>query len=345
MQCSVDNEYDGQIGVRVSAIFVILVGGSFGALLPIVATHSLSPIRLPDFVFFIAKYFGSGVIVATSLIHLLQPANEALTNECLGEGWQEYPYAFGICLLVIFLTFLAELVSLRYLKRMGMEHTHGPSGLTDHTLAELEGTKGPRDSGDCADNNMGTVHTHQHTHDHSSSEYSDDLENCKPATVAADLGGILILEFGIIFHSIFVGLTLAVAGEEFKMLYIVLVFHQLFEGLGLGTRLATAPWPSHKRWLPWVLAGAFGLTTPIAIAIGLGVRNAYAPGSSTALISNGIFDSISAGILLYTGLVELMANEFLHSHDFERASFSRVLSAFVVMCFGAGLMALLGRWA
>ncbi|KAJ5480488.1 Zinc-regulated transporter 1 [Penicillium desertorum] len=32
-------------------------------------------------------------------------------------------------------------------------------------------------------------------------------------------------EFGIVFHSIFIGLTLTVSSEEFTTLYIVIVFH------------------------------------------------------------------------------------------------------------------------
>lgn len=37
--------------------------------------------------------------------------------------------------------------------------------------------------------------------------------------------GVTILEIGVIFQSIFVGLSLAVAGDEFKTLFIVLIFH------------------------------------------------------------------------------------------------------------------------
>jgi zinc transporter 1/2/3 len=156
---------------------------------------------------------------------------------------------------------------------------------------------------------------------------------------------LFILEFGVIFHSIFIGLTLSVAGDEFNILYIVLVFHQTFEGLGLGSRLATAQWPKAKWWMPWVLGMAYGLTTPIAIAAGLGVRESYAPGSNRTLIVNGIFDSISAGILLYTGLVELMAHEFMFNQQMRRSSMAMLLAAFGCMCLGAGLMALLGKWA
>ena len=125
---------------------------------------------------------------------------------------------------------------------------------------------------------------------------------------AAQLTGIFILEFGVIFHSVFIGLTLAVSGSEFIVLYIVLVFHQSFEGLALGSRLASIEWPSTKRWTPYLLGAGYAISTPISIAIGLGVRTTFAPGSRDFLLVNGIFDSLSAGILIYTGLVELMVS-------------------------------------
>ena len=162
---------------------------------------------------------------------------------------------------------------------------------------------------------------------------------------AAQMTAIFILEFGVIFHSIFIGLTLAVAGDDFIVLYIVLVFHQTFEGLGLGSRLATSQWPKSKRWLPWVLGAAYGFTTPLAIAIGLGVRTTFTPGSQRTTIVNGVFDSISAGILIYTGLVELMAHEFMFNPEMRKSSIKMMLFAFLCMCVGAGLMALLGKWA
>jgi zinc transporter 1/2/3 len=162
---------------------------------------------------------------------------------------------------------------------------------------------------------------------------------------AAQMTAIFILEFGVIFHSIFIGLTLAVAGDNFNILYIVLVFHQTFEGLGLGSRLATTKWPRRKAWLPWVLGAAYGITTPVAIAIGLGVSSTFAPDSQKTLIVNGVFDSISAGILIYTGLVELMAHEFMFNPTMRKSSIKMMLFAFFCMCVGAGLMALLGKWA
>lgn len=345
VQCDSGNGYNGSLGLRISSIFVILVAGCFGSLFPIISSRSSASIKMPPTLFFIAKYFGSGVIVATSLIHLLQPANEALTDPCLGEAWQVYPYAFGIALFSLFSTFLVEILSRRYLSKRGITHSHGPSGLGGGEI-------------DLTASSVGHIHTHSDNRNNTAIEElpnnlkddgSKDYANSESSfssrdTLAMQLGSIFVLEFGILFHSVFVGLALAVS-ENIQTLYIVLVFHQMFEGFGLGTRIAVAPWPTGKKWMPWALGIAFGLTTPIAIAIGLGVRTTYPPGSHRALITNGIFDSISAGILLYSGLVELMGNEFLHSEEFESASTKRVLAAYFIMCCGAGFMALLGRWA
>jgi len=49
--------------------------------------------------------------------------------------------------------------------------------------------------------------------------------------------------------------------------------------------------------------------------------------------------------LIYTGLVELMAREFVLSGDMQRAPFGRVVGAVMTMVMGAFLMALLGYWA
>lgn len=94
-----------------------------------------------------------------------------------------------------------------------------------------------------------------------------------------------------------------------------------------------------------MLGSAYGVTTPIAIAVGLGISQSFEPNDAQTLIVNGVFDSISAGILLYTGLVELMAHEFMFNSEMRESSMTKLLSAFGCMCLGAGLMALLGKWA
>lgn len=348
--CDTGNDYDGRLGLRIASIFVIWFGATFGAVFPTFA-HKNQSLGIPEWTFFIAKYFGSGVIIATAFIHLLSPAEDALRSPCLTGAITDYDWVSGIVLMVVFVMFFVELMVMRYSNFGDMGdghehsgHVHDHSSSTDHVGSESVMSfpqKTERQSSKV---------THQPGQDHlgHAREHTDIEDATQPFSkedYSAQLTAVFILEFGIIFHSVFIGLTLAVSGAEFTTLFIVLVFHQTFEGLGLGTRLAVTPWPKSKRSTPYILGVVYGLSTPLAIAIGLGVRQSYPPGSATTLIVNGIFDSISAGILIYTGLVELMAHEFMFSTSMRQAKISVVLSAIFLMCLGAGLMALLGKWA
>lgn len=55
----------------------------------------------------------------------------------------------------------------------------------------------------------------------------------------------------------------------------------------------------------------FSLTTPMGIAIGIGISNVYRENTPTALVVQGIFSSASSGILIYMALVDLLAADFM----------------------------------
>ncbi|KAG6867466.1 hypothetical protein C0993_002488 [Termitomyces sp. T159_Od127] len=103
--------------------------------------------------------------------------------------------------------------------------------------------------------------------------------------------------------------------------------------------------PPAYSWAPIAGAVLYGITTPIGIAAGLGVRSTYNPNSTRALIVSGVLDSLSAGILTYTGLVELLAHEFLFNKEMMETSNWKVAYPIVSMAAGWALMSLLGRWA
>ena len=247
--------------------------------------------------------------------------------------------------MTIFGLFFIELMAMRFATFSSLGHTHDDEGGHDHDHdGKIQTSRSPSNGQSHTPGEDHLSHTREHIdHDDQgdpSTEESAVHRHDKPSheveDYAAQMTAICILEFGVIFHSIFIGLTLAVAGEEFVTLYIVLVFHQTFEGLGLGSRLAATPWPRSKRWTPYLFALSYGLSTPVSMAVGLGVRKTYSPGSQTGLIVEGVFDSISAGILIYTGLVELMAHEFMFSSVMRRAKLRVVMAAFGMMCLGAG---------
>lgn len=116
----------------------------------------------------------------------------------------------------------------------------------------------------------------------------DDFDEAHYKKMAAN---ITLLEGGILFHSIFVGMTNSITVDGYVILLVALIFHQMFEGLGLGTRIAEVPYPN-RSIRPWLLVLAFGLTAPIGQAIGLAARNTYDPNSATGLLVVGIFNAM-----------------------------------------------------
>ena len=167
-----------------------------------------------------------------------------------------------------------------------------------------------------------TTGGHHHVHHDKGDEETAPASRSGPDSAIAQVIGIAILEFGVFLHSVLVGLTLAV-DENFIILFIVLIFHrqstspssfrfryslnliETFEGLGIGSRLAFLEVDKKYNWVPVAAAFLYGLMTPIGIAMGLGVRSTYNPGTPTASIVSGTMDSIGAGILIYTSLVEV----------------------------------------
>lgn len=61
------NEYNGNIGARISAIFVILLTSTATTFFPVMATR-LTKLRIPVYIYLFARYFGAGVIVATAFV-------------------------------------------------------------------------------------------------------------------------------------------------------------------------------------------------------------------------------------------------------------------------------------
>ncbi|CAE6469655.1 unnamed protein product [Rhizoctonia solani] len=334
---NVANE-DTHFKLRVASLFIILVTSTLGAIFPVLASR-LHFLNVHKSIFEGAKYFGSGVIIATAFIHLLAPAVGQLGSECLHGTWEEYPWAPAIAMMAVFFIFFVELAAYRWgtakLDALGVKaydnhgHVHDSAGHHSAHGPEIaeQGVTNPEKTLNQSDSEIGS---------HQPIARSGGITHSALAQ---------LLGFGVVFHSVLIGMTLAV-DEDFIVLFVVLIFHQMFEGLGLGTRLAGLDLPaSYGSWVPYAGAILYGLTTPIGIAAGLGIRTTYNPGSTTSSIVGGIFDSISAGILLYTGLVELLAHEFIFNPVMHRAPTGKLVYACGMMCLGAGLMSLLGRWA
>ncbi|KAK1541002.1 ZIP Zinc transporter [Colletotrichum paranaense] len=314
---------DYNIPLRIGLLFVILVTSAFGVYFPIFMIKWM-PTKTHT-IFLILKQFGTGIIISTAFIHLYTHAQLMFGNECLGSlGYEGTTSA--IVMAGIFLSFLVEYIG----KRM--------------VLAKMAANPGA-------------------------------MTRFSPETVT-----VLVLECGIIFHSILIGITLVVAGDTFFLtLFVVILFHQMFEGIALGTRIAQLgqPTPAEMAERPassapaeveqtasaegslnslkkpsfslvkkLILASPFALVTPIGMAIGIGVLSRFNGNDRDTIIAIGTLDALSAGILVWVGVVEMWAEDWMLPGA-ELLSTGPIVTtlAFFGLIAGMIIMSVLGKWA
>lgn len=308
-----------------AAIAVILVAGALGVLIPLVGRRSRF-LRTDGDPFFIAKAFAAGVILATAFVHMLPTAHDTLANPCLPEDpWGKFAWAGFIAMLAALATLVMDFAATEfYMNKHGHSHNHigGGEKLTDSKTGDSE--------------NAGKVLAHPHIHEHVSDETDSPFANARHIVIAQ------VFEFGIVAHSILIGITIGVSYSPcvIRPLFAALTFHQFFEGFALGGCVVQAGFKNLSALFMGLL---FAIMTPLGIGIGMGIATTYNENSPTALIVQGVFDSISGGILVYMALVDLIAADFLSKRM--RSSRRLQIFAFVALFAGSGAMSLLGVWA
>ncbi|ORZ16904.1 Zinc/iron permease [Absidia repens] len=367
--CSAESLDDYNMGLRVGSIFIILITSALGTFTPMII-HRIRPYSegsLQDWILTIGKFFGTGVLLATAFVHLLPEAMDNFSSPCLAEGWKTYGAFAGVfCMISSFALQLLELAAVSNVDRLlaqkqdcadeinvDCEADNSNHECSNNTINHaVTITTGRPPLGNTA--SMGSSATtaqfvyekndqrqqegqnHHHGHVHSAGFL--DNENA-----FKDINTI-ILELGIVMHSIIIGITLAnTQMTEFTTLLIALIFHQFFEGIALGTRVNEVCRGSWVR--PFIMGMLYIVMTPIGISIGIGIHSSFNPNSSSSVLSSAILDSLSAGILLYNAYVSLMSLEINHSQEFRKSSASRKCVCFLSMYIGAGIMALIGLWA
>ncbi|CAF4624036.1 unnamed protein product, partial [Rotaria sp. Silwood2] len=308
------------LNLRIVSVFVLRVISFLGASIAVLPI-CIKRLHIPSIIINTGKFFGTGVILATAFIHILPVAMETLTDECLPQGWKDYEaYAGLFAMLAILAMQLIEFIAHHQLHRVSIQETKVgvEEANAQHTIVSVESNQ-------------------QHGHSHGLS-LLQDTHNHRVTTY--------LLEFGIATHSVLIGVTLGTDdGSNFVALFIALCFHQFFEAIALGAQISQL---QNKSILPAILMVIFfSLTTPVGIAIGIGIHlNTYNPKSEAALVSTGILDSVSGGILIYVALVNLMAGEMgVGAHGFFELKKRVKFLYFVALYLGAAFMAILGRWA
>ncbi|KAH1482578.1 hypothetical protein KXW28_006403 [Aspergillus fumigatus] len=328
---------DYDVPLRIGTLFVVLVTSSIGVFLPMLLVK-LPSAKINGVVSTVIKQFGTGVILSTAFVHLYTHANLMFTNECLGELEYEATTS-AVVMAGIFLSFLFEYIGHRIiLARATRCASPCPEQTGDmspsSTSKELPASQPPPPPPPQQQQQPPTLAALGHHH-------GPPLDPTNPNTKLS----VLVMEAGVVFHSILIGLTLVVAGDSFyKTLLVVIVFHQFFEGLALGARIAMLPGPLLGSKA--LMAGTFAVITPIGMAIGLGVLHSFNGNDQSTLVALGTLDALSAGILVWVGLVDMWARDWvMDGGEIMNARLSIVAVGGFSLIAGMVLMGVLGKWA
>ncbi|KAK8045551.1 zinc/iron transporter protein [Apiospora rasikravindrae] len=301
----VKREYN--VPLRWGMVAAVLVASALGVYGPIILRVNMPSTRNAFSI--LIKQFGTGVVVSTAFVHLFTHASLMFENECLGEiDYEATPAA--ILLFGVFVSFAVEFLSHRFFSRR-----------------QADGER----------------------------QTSSELVN------------IFVLESGILFHSLLIGVTLVVTGDSFFVtLAVVIGFHQLFEGVALGSRIAELGlaqvqvqkphrcWGGHVDQAPtgavsakkkFALASGFAFVTPLGMILGMAVLHRFNGNDPFTIVALGSLDAFSAGILVWTGVVEMWAKDWLEGGEMASQSNVRTGLGLLGLVSGMALMGLLGKWA
>ncbi|ORX59373.1 ZIP zinc/iron transport family [Hesseltinella vesiculosa] len=324
--CQPETQDNYNLGLRIGSIFILASTSALGIFFPMIA-HRISPYTqgsIRDWILTIGRFFGTGIILATAFVHMLPNAFNSFQSPCLTGGWLTYGAFAGIfCMLASFSLQLLEIGMSSYMNRAKQDPAN-EHGHHDHGCASSDANE--------SDDLKALEHSH---HGHGMELLDDDQ-------ISRHIG-ILILELGIVMHSVLIGIDLATtSADAFITLLIALVFHQFFEGLALGTRINDIKVIS---WFKMTVMGLiFMFTTPLGIAIGIGIHSSYNGNSYSAVLASAILDSLSAGILLYNAYVTLMSKEINCSAFLKKPASTKIV-CLLSMYLGAALMSVIGEWA
>lgn len=255
------SEYDMplHVGALIIIWFVSTLGSSFALL-----AQKFPVLKIPPRFFFVVRHFGTGVLIATAFVHLLPTAFISLGDPCLGDFWtKDYNAMPGaIALAAIFFVTIIEMVfhpSRQAAKCSSAIREHAGTGMTAGGAANGSDERTGKDSGQRpVIRDMAPPHARSQSVSHSLNrlpsvngtsvertataqrEKRTDSDGDEESSTMArppvptpeqkrrkDRLQVVLLELGILFHSVFIGMALSVSvGTDFIILLVAIIFHR-----------------------------------------------------------------------------------------------------------------------
>lgn len=341
----------GASDLKLFAMAAVLVTSAGGVCLPVLFARYSRGLKFYGTLLVLVKCFAAGVILSTGFVHVMPEAFRALDSDCLPDRpWHQFPFAGLVAMAGAILTLMVDILAAK----------HGES----RPYVPLKSSEAAEDSAKCKDIEIGghatvfPVDCDSVIGQHSAAARSGSVlgiesgnsamipeENLEEFDSEGQKLVSKVLEIGIIFHSIIIGITLGMSENRctIRPLAGALSFHQFFEGIGLGGCLAQAGLGTRVT----AVMCLFSVTTPLGIATGMAIKSIMGFSQSrpeAVIIVEGLLGSASSGILVYMALVDLIAVEFLNTQKM-KANPRLMAAAYCLLILGAGSMALLAVWA
>ncbi|WZZ78925.1 hypothetical protein YC2023_099497 [Brassica napus] len=114
-------------------------------------------------------------------------------------------------------------------------------------------------------------------------------------------------------------------------------------GKELGSNLQLLRYRAEYGWAKKaVMAFFFSVTTPFGVVLGMALSKTYKENGPDSLITVGLLNASSSGLLIYMALVDLLAADFM-GQKMQR-SIKLQLKSYAAVLLGAGGMAVLAKW-
>ncbi|MCJ1383539.1 high-affinity Zn(2+) transporter zrt1 [Xylographa soralifera] len=309
------NDNNHNFRATVFTLIVVFTISTAATAFPLVAKR-VRCMKIPLYVYLFIRYFGASTILATALLHLLDPAYsdmgtakyDAFTGNRVLSTWYT-----AIVLISIIAIYALSVGAQHFLelrdgdpqqpkphhntpatkppphKHRGDNaipaHNHPTSNNIHHnhppsTRTPLPPSTRPHAPSPALTTALAARAYEKRINTHALYNAADEHRTARPLSPTHQTATFLALESRTLFHSLLGGLALASTGPTSSSLSWALLAHQPLEGLGFGARLCGV---SFKRGacLPWALCVGFGLVAPLGVGEGTVVRGMCGLGEGT----------------------------------------------------------------
>ncbi|GJW13845.1 zinc transporter 6, chloroplastic [Tanacetum coccineum] len=326
---------DAAATLKYISMFMIFFTSIIGISTPVMLARIFHGKPSYDKAILIIKCFAAGVILSTSLVHVLPDAYDALADCQVSSWhpWKDFPFSGLVTLIGVLTALLVDLTATSHVDGYSHGHVHGNKEEATTGYTRIDDCEGQELKKSVVEIEVVVAQEERRRLN------EEEMVKMKQRMVSQ------VLEIGIIFHSVIIGVTMGMSQNQctIKPLVAALAFHQIFEGMGLGGCIAQA---GFKFGTTAYMCIMFSVTTPMGIVLGMVLfsMTGYDDSNPNALIMEGLLGSLSSGILIYMGLVDLIALDFFHNKLMSSETWLKKAS-FLALVLGCISMSILALWA